>query len=98
MYTPQQGGADLMTIPDFHDVDWHHEAHRAHDGKKNYPGPAEARAAADRLRAEGEQVAPYRCPWGKGRHWHIGHVPSVEGLERIAAAIRHRNDDTQEIA
>jgi hypothetical protein len=88
-----------MTVQDFHDVDWHAEAHRAHDGKRCYPNPIAAREAADKVSAEtGETIRPYRCPWGTGRHWHIGHPPSLEGLERIAAAIRHRNDTTEECA
>lgn len=82
---------------DFHQVDWHTEAERAHAGKKCYPNPQAARQAAEKLRAKGEQVGPYRCPWGAegARHWHIGHPPSIEGLERIAAAIRNRTNQQE---
>lgn len=48
-----------------------------------------ARQAAARLQAKGEDVHPYRCnvcSW-----WHIGHTPSMDTIEAIAAAIRHRN-------
>ncbi len=31
-------------------------------------------------------VHVYPCPFGK--HWHLGHTPSVEGLERLAREIR----------
>lgn len=78
---------------DFRDVDWHQEADRACDGKHPY-GRKTAREIAARMRAQdGEDVCAYRCPWGRTAHWHVGHTPSVERLERIAAAIRNRTNE-----
>ena len=40
----------------------------------------------------GRHINAYRCPFGDGTranaHWHIGHVPSVASLERLAVAVR----------
>jgi len=68
---------------------------RACGSKERYSGPGAARRAARRIRGRtGRDVQPYRCPFSGGMraaaHWHIGHVPSIASLGRIAAAIRIR--------
>jgi hypothetical protein len=40
-------------------------------------------------RVEGHEVSAYRCPFCGS--WHVGHVPSVEGLEQLARAIRDQH-------
>lgn len=67
--------------------------HHACQSKHAYTDPADARKAAkDQTRKTGEQVRAYRCPFGDGcnkhAHWHCGSIPSLEGLETIARAIR----------
>lgn len=47
-----------------------------------------ARHSADRLRAEGEDVCPYRCPFGHPTHWHVGHIIPMAAVEDLALAIR----------
>lgn len=61
--------------------------------KHEYTTPGEARAAArEASRRSGDIIRSYRCPFGDGcwkhAHWHIGHLPSLEGLADIARAIR----------
>ena len=57
-------------------------------------GQRAAEAAAEKVRARGvTAVAAYACPFavhvGNGAaHWHIGHVPGPEALERLAFALR----------
>jgi hypothetical protein len=65
---------------------------RACGSKERFVGPGGARRAARRVSAATrERVRAYRCPFGDGtRHWHIGHVPSMAGLGRLALAIRVR--------
>jgi hypothetical protein len=63
--------------------------------KERFYGPGPARRTARRVSAAtGEPVRAYRCPFGDGtrrtRHWHIGHIPSMAGLDRLALAIRAR--------
>lgn len=44
-----------------------------------------------RLRADTLEGAwAYRCPFTspRTRHWHVGHVPSIESLQTVADAIR----------
>lgn len=57
------------------------------------PGRAWQAARAVRRRT-GSAVRAYRCPFSGGTraaaHWHIGHVPSVDSLRVVAAAIRIR--------
>lgn len=66
---------------------------RACRSKHPFDTPGEARRVArqDSLRT-GERIRAYRCPFGDGTskvaHWHVGHVPSLEGLQDIARAIR----------
>lgn len=69
-------------------------------GKHRYATRVEAREAVRRLRrreiARGQPVDmathPYRCPFSnadpEGVHFHIGHVPSLDGLYRLARAMR----------
>lgn len=53
-----------------------------------WSGPG-ARHSADRMRVEeGEDVRPYRCPFGHPSHWHVGHVIPMEAVEDLALAIR----------
>lgn len=42
--------------------------------------------AASRVAADTPGLAKYRCPFC--RSWHVGHVPSLDALQQIAAAIR----------
>lgn len=58
---------------------------RSCDRKRAY-GARCARLVAQRRRLAGEPVSPYRCFYCGA--WHVGHVPTYEGLRRIAAAIR----------
>lgn len=66
--------------------------HNAHGRKKRYETYGHAAADARLLKvAQGENCAPYRCPFSSitgGEHWHVGHTPSMESLLTIAAAIR----------
>lgn len=37
------------------------------------------------------KIKPYKCPFHTlrtGRHWHVGHVLSIEGMTEMAEAIR----------
>lgn len=66
---------------------------RACTSKHAFTDPADGRRVARELtRKTGEPVRCYRCPFGDGcahhAHWHVGHTPSLEGLESIARAIR----------
>lgn len=45
------------------------------------------RVAQDTAVAMGPGLRAYRCPFG-GEHWHVGHVPPVEAVQRIATAVR----------
>ena len=79
---------------DFRTVDWHREAERGCVGKVRMGRRAAMDLAAEKRRG-GVDVSAYRCPWSvDGRHWHVGHPPGPEGIERIAAAIRnHTNEE-----
>lgn len=46
-----------------------------------------ARGIASRHRRDGEVFSPYRCPFD-GRHWHVGHPPSMETVMSLADAVR----------
>lgn len=86
-----------MTMVDFRTIDWHTEADRGCARKHPY-GRTTARSIAARMQTAGDRtVSAYRCPWADDNdpHWHVGHLPSMEGLERIAAAIRNRNEGDQ---
>jgi hypothetical protein len=68
--------------------------------KLRYESPSEARRVARRLRAKsGRPVHHYRCPFGDGTrahaHWHVGRLPSVASLRRIALAIRTRSQGSE---
>jgi hypothetical protein len=63
-------------------------------------GRAAAMHLAADLRAGGERMTAYRCPFaledGAGDdedegHWHIGHVPSMRSLHRLARYLRQRH-------
>jgi hypothetical protein len=61
--------------------------------KERFPGPGPARRTARRLSATMDApVHGYRCPFADDgpRHWHVGHMPSLAGLDRLALAIRVR--------
>lgn len=60
---------------------------RGHDDHLPYSRPT-ARKVAQRLRAQGIAVSPFQCHVCP--HWHIGHTPSMETVEKMAAAIRRR--------
>ncbi len=50
-----------------------------------------ARNSARRMRAElGELVRAYPCPFtlAGSHHWHVGHVPTMRTVQRLALAIR----------
>lgn len=64
---------------------------KACDGKVRFGHPDTARAAAadverDHPGNDGHPASAYRCSFC--RRWHVGHVPSIEGLQGIADAIR----------
>lgn len=66
---------------------------RACRTKHAFDLPGDARhAAREATLRTGDRIRAYRCPFGDGTrkhaHWHIGHIPSLEGLEDIARAIR----------
>lgn len=61
--------------------------------KTAYPTSGEARKVLRRRRFHDPQgmegVRVYPCPFtDDGKHWHLGHTPSVEGLETLAREIR----------
>lgn len=60
--------------------------------KKAYRSQGQARRDAARLAArDGVAMAHYRCAvhtMHEGKHWHVGHAPSQEHVERYALAIR----------
>lgn len=60
--------------------------------KVRHADPGSARAHAQRLNREAGSTAfgSYRCPFPDelGRHWHAGHVPSLESLEALARVMR----------
>lgn len=63
--------------------------------KVRYGDPGRAWQAARAVRRRtGSPLRAYRCPFSGGTraaaHWHTGHVPSIESLRRVAAAIRFR--------
>lgn len=62
-------------------------AERMCDGKRIY-GPESARLAAERMRLRRHRVSPYRCVVCGA--WHVGHVPSMHTVSRIAQLIRQR--------
>lgn len=61
---------------------------RACAAKVRHAGRRAARRAADDARARGVRVSPYRCPFCGG--WHVGHPPSLVGMQALARAIRDR--------
>lgn len=74
-----------MTVPEL--VDWRAVEVRVCGTKVRY-GAKAARARAD---SYGNDVRPYRCPFCGG--YHVGHAPSMQSVETIAAAIRARAQD-----
>lgn len=62
------------------------------EGKKKMGAKGARAAAASVSRTSGEDVHAYRCAVCRG--WHIGHTPSMESVEAIAEAIRHRSYPT----
>lgn len=69
---------------------------RACRSRPRFDDPAAARAVAWRVRNRTMRlVRAHRCPFDDDadRHWHVGHVPSLPALRRVAAAIRSRRID-----
>lgn len=76
--------------------------------KRRYTTPGEARDVARRMNDQARResgVTPYRvyrCPFGDGcrhhAHFHVGHVPSLEGLQDIARAIREQHEPQKQQA
>lgn len=66
---------------------WHRERCRR---KARYRHQDEARQVLERRTVDDPAavagVRPYHCPFCRG--WHLGHVPSLETMEHIAAEIR----------
>lgn len=62
------------------------------DRKQRYQGKHQAmRMAAYMTVHEGQRVVPYLCPFSShrgGKHWHVGHPPTIERMERLALAVR----------
>lgn len=49
------------------------------------------RDAVHVIRDTGQHVTAYQCPFGSirdGRHWHVGHPPTIDHMERLALAVR----------
>lgn len=70
-------------------------AERVCGSKQRYEDPGSAWGAVRAVRRRtGGDLRAYRCPFSGGTraaaHWHIGHVPSIGSLRRVAAAIRIR--------
>lgn len=61
-------------------------------GTKIHYSRKSAADVSSQMRARGERVSPYACPFCDA--WHIGHVPSMETVARIAAAIRYQATGT----
>lgn len=75
-------------------MDWRVVLERGCVGKRRMGHGRARRVAAelDDRRPKGEpHIGCYRCPLCSG--YHVGHVPSIEGLQSIADAIRARAQD-----
>lgn len=58
--------------------------------KVAYGARSAREVAEDRNREVGGRAyQPYRCPFDD--HFHVGHVMSWEGVEHLAALLRHRS-------
>lgn len=57
-------------------------------GTKSPYSAKAARRIAERWRGRGVAISPYRCPLCG--EWHVGHVPSMTSVSRIAQFIRQR--------
>lgn len=79
-------------------MNWQSVLSRCHAGKVPL-GRQSAHDLAAELNAArrlGERpLGPYRCPvhYGESPHYHVGHVPSLKGLQSIADAIRARHQE-----
>lgn len=60
-------------------------------GEKSRMGRHAAMSLAQHLRARGKRIGAYHCPFC--RCWHVGHIPSMESVSRIAQAIRTLGGD-----
>ncbi len=79
-----------MTAPFASDAEIEALRARACVGKARYSCGV-ARRYAESLRAGGESISPYRCPFGDGDpHWHVGHALSIDGLAQLARVMRER--------
>lgn len=56
--------------------------------RKSRYSVAGARQRAAELTRPGQRISPYRCVFCGC--WHVGHTPSMESIETLAAAIRER--------
>lgn len=69
--------------------DWRTVVDRACWSKRRHDDPADAHRHLRFLHDPTMRV--YRCPFADGApHFHVGHVPSVDEVRRIAVAIRAR--------
>lgn len=55
-----------------------------------------AKATSRRARAGGTPLRGYRCPFAADSHHHLGRVPSMETVAKIAMAIRDLHGDRPE--
>lgn len=71
---------------------WRELEARTCKAKHPFTGAGDAHEAARRARARGEAtVRAYPCPWCA--RYHVGHLPSLDALERLAAALRARREE-----
>jgi hypothetical protein len=55
--------------------------------RRTHMGPKRARQIAEEMRAQGDAVCPYCCPFCDAG-WCVAHPPSMERVGEIAFAIR----------
>lgn len=62
------------------------------DRKHRYETWSHAHADANSVtRTTGERTTAYQCPFGShrlGKHWHVGHPPTIAHMQRLALAVR----------
>lgn len=64
-----------FAIPRIPFYDYERDKERAHDSKDTYYTSTDAEQAAlmARMRTGENNIRPYRCRYGDGNHYHIGH-------------------------
>lgn len=83
-------------------VDWRAIEDRVCTRKHPYDTGDEARRARGMLvrRVRDDAIRVYPCPFARSQglaaHYHLGHVPDLAGLRRIAAALRAKSAEVAE--